>query len=391
MKMTNTEKLLIEILRAFVNGKKPLIEGQCDAQALYELARSQSVTGIVSFVLHKYGREDILTGDKRLYSAYDKTVAQLIRKDVETQMLFGLLTAENIPHITFKGMVIKECYPVPELRTFGDIDVIIREEDRKKSHELMLGQGFKGEAMDNGAVYGYKRGKEFYELHTTMNSERTKLSDFMADYWSRTTLRSGLTYEFEKNFHFAYLISHIEKHVNCSNAGVRLYLDIALYLKKYRDELDLEKVRSILKDCGLEKFYDTVLYLCHSWFDTEKLYEQELSDGLYEEFCRFTLSGGTFGVCDVGADSEVRRAMSKGGEVSKLKLIIRHVFPPYREIRRMYPFFDGKPYLLPLSWIIHPFAAAKRSGLKNIKRVANADINEAKNEKELLRQIGSER
>lgn len=389
--MTNTEKLLIEILRAFVNDRKPVIETEYNAEALYELAKSQSITGIVSYVLHKYGREDILIGDKRLSDAYDKTVAQLIRKDVETQMLFGRLTAADIPHITFKGMVIKDCYPVPELRTFGDIDVIIREEDRKKSHELMLAEGFKGEAMDGGVVYGYKRGKEFYELHSTMNSERTKLSDFMADYWSRTNLRSGLTYEFEKNFHFAYLISHIEKHVNCSNAGVRLYLDIALFLKKYRDELDLEKVRGILKDCKLEKFYDTVLYLCYRWFGTEKLYEQELSDELYEEFCRFTLRGGTFGVQNAGADSEVRRAMSNSGEVSKVSLIIRHVFPPYREVRRMYPFFDGKPYLLPLSWVIHPFAAAKRSGLKNLKRVANADINEAKNEKELLRQVGSER
>lgn len=389
--MTNTEKLLIEILRAFVNDRKPVIETEYNAEALYELAKSQSITGIVSYVLHKYGREDILIGDKRLSDAYDKTVAQLIRKDVETQMLFGRLTAADIPHITFKGMVIKDCYPVPELRTFGDIDVIIKEEDRKKSHELMLAEGFKGEAMDGGVVYGYKRGKEFYELHSTMNSERTKLSDFMADYWSRTNLRSGLTYEFEKNFHFAYLISHIEKHVNCSNAGVRLYLDIALFLKKYRDELDLEKVRGILKDCKLEKFYDTVLYLCYRWFGTEKLYEQELSDELYEEFCRFTLRGGTFGVQNAGADSEVRRAMSNSGEVSKVSLIIRHVFPPYREVRRMYPFFDGKPYLLPLSWVIHPFAAAKRSGLKNLKRVANADINEAKNEKELLRQVGSER
>ena len=389
--MTNTEKLLIEILRAFVNDQKPVIDVEYNAEALYELARSQSITGVVSCVLHKYGREDVLAGDKRLYSAYDKTVAQLIRKDVETQMLFALLTAEKIPHITFKGMVIKDCYPIPELRTFGDVDVIIREEDRKKSHELMNAQGFKGEAMDNGAVYGYKRGKEFYELHTTMNSERTKLSEFMADYWSRTTLRSGLTYEFEKNFHFAYLISHIEKHVNCSNAGVRLYLDIALFLKKYREELDLDKIRGILKECNLDKFYDTVLYLCYRWFGTEKLYKEALSEELYEDFCRFTLRGGTFGSSDSGADSEVRRAITSNGEISKAKLIILHIFPPYREVRRMYPFFDGKPYLLPLSWIIHPFAAAKRSGLKNIKRVANADVNEARREKELLRQVGSQR
>ena len=388
--MNNTEKAFIEILSAFVNEREPELPFEVDGEKLYNLAHSQSVAGIVSFVLHRAYRDDLLSQSKKLSTAYDKTIAHVIRREVETQNLFSQLSAEGIEHITFKGNVVKRSYPVKELRTFGDIDLIIKEENRKKSHAFMIKNGFTSEAMDGGAVYGYKRGKEFYEIHTSMNSERTKLSDYLKDYWSKTEKKQGLTYEFEPNFHFCYLISHIEKHVNCSNAGVRMYLDIALILKNDRQSLDLKKVREILRECSLEKFYDTTLYLCHRWFGTEKLFESELSESRYEAFCDFTLKGGTFGLLDVGADSSVRRSM-KDGKVNKAKLILRHVFPPYREIRRMYPFFDGKPYLLPLSWVIHPFKAAKRSGLKNIKRVVNADVKTAQQEKELLRSVGSER
>lgn len=387
--MNKTEITFLEILSAFVNERKPDIDASADVPRLYNLAKSQSVAGIVSYVLHKWGRDDLLTQDKRLNEAYDKTVAQFIRKDIESQKLFSMLTKAQIPHIIFKGTVIKECYPVPELRTFGDVDVIIHSRDRKKSDELMVNNGYSREVMDSGAVYGYKKGKEFYEIHTSLNSERTKMSDYLRDYWSYTALRSGLTYEFELNFHFAYLISHIEKHVYCSNAGVRLYLDIALFLKKHASELDADKIHGILKDCNLDKFYNTVLYLCSRWFNSEKLYNEELTAAQYDSFCKFTLRGGTFGSVDSGADSEVRRAISSKGKISKLRLVLRHIFPTYKEARRMYPFVNGRPYLLPLSWVIHPFAAAKRSGLKNIKRVASANVDEAKNERELLRQIGS--
>lgn len=391
--MNITEKIFIEILSAFVNEREPEILEGCDAGKLYELAKAQSVAGIVSYVLHKYGRDDILSADIRLDSAYDKTISNLIRKEIGAQRIVDMLTDKKIPHITFKGLVVKECYPVAELRTFGDVDLIIRSEDRAKAHEMMKSLGFKSEAMDGGAVYGYKKDREFYEIHTTLNSERTKLSEFMSDYWSRTELKSGFTYEFERNFHLSYLISHIEKHVNCSSAGVRLYLDIALFIKKYRDSLDLVKVRETLRECKLEKFYDTVLYLCHRWFGTEALFKEELTEEQFENFCLFTLRGGTFGNSQksVGADSEIRRSMNSKGKINKTKIILLHIFPRYREVRRMYPFFDGKPYLLPFGWVVHWFKAAKRSGLKNIRRVANADVAEAQAEKKMLEEIGSSR
>ncbi len=391
--MDNTEKLLVELLSAFVNERKPEITTEYDAKKLYELAKKQSVTGIVCYVLQKYGREDVLSGDSRLAGAFDKTISQFIRKEVYAQKLLENLSTSQIPHIIFKGIVVKNCYPVAELRTYGDIDIIIRKEDREKSHRLMLDTGYKWMLMDGGDVYSYKKSGEHYELHTTLNSEKTKLSENMSNFWSFTKLKEGCTYEFENEFHLCYLISHIEKHLYGSGAGIRMYLDIALFLKKYKDSLSFAKVREILKECELDRFFDTVLELCVRWFESDIKPQRVLDEELYEELCRFTFRGGVFGRQDKKNcnENEVRQAIGKKGKAGKATLIISHIFPPYREVRRIYPFFNGKPYLLPIGWVVHFFKAAKRSGVKNLKQIAAADVTKAQNEKDFLEQIGSRR
>lgn len=391
--MNSTEKLLIEILSAFVNERKPQITTEYNATELYELAKAQSVSGIVGYMLNKYGFTEFIGAEKRFKDIFDKTVAQLVRKEFYAQKLLLKLNENEIPHIVFKGLVVKDSYPVPQLRTYGDIDIIIRKSDREKSHRLMCDSGFVWELMDGGDVYSYKKAVEHYELHTTLNSEKTKLSKRMNSFWDYTKSRGGFTYEFENEFHLSYLISHIEKHFYGSGAGVRMYLDIALFLKKHKDNLDLAKVREILKECGLERFFDSTLFLCNKWFGTEIKPKEEMSDELFNEFCRYTFRGGVFGIQEKEScnENEVRQAVSKRGRAGKAVLLLSHIFPPYREVRRLYPFFNGKPYLLPFGWCVHFFKAAKRSGLKNIKQIAKSDVEKAKSEKEFFDQVGSKR
>lgn len=391
--MSSTKKLFLQLIRDFINGTVSNITTEYDTDKLYALARSQAVTGIIGYQLIKCGAEDKYSSDERLSLAFDRTVTQFVRRDVYASRLIAMLNEANIPHILFKGLVIKECYPIPELRTYGDVDIIIKPEDRQRAHQLMLNAGFTYELMDNGDVYGYQKGREYYELHTTLNSEKTKLSNYMRDFWSYTKLRRDNTFEFEHNFHFCYLISHIEKHVYGSGAGVRMYMDIALFIKKHSADLDFDKIRAILKECGLDVFLENVLYLCKRWFGTEIEPLSEPDDEVFLKFCEITLRGGTFGMQDKESTVavEIRNSLSVNGKSNKFKVMLSHIFPPYKEVRRMYPAFNGKPYLLPAAWCMHFFKAAKRSGLKNIKRIAATDVNAVKPEKELLEHIGSRR
>ena len=46
------------------------------------------------------------------------------------------LSKSKIPHMPVKGWYLRNLYPVPELRTFGDIDILINKQDRKKADEI---------------------------------------------------------------------------------------------------------------------------------------------------------------------------------------------------------------------------------------------------------------
>ena len=50
------------------------------------------------------------------------------------------LDQAGVEHILMKGYVLREYYPVPELRTFGDIGIVIHPRDRV--HQLMLSMGY---------------------------------------------------------------------------------------------------------------------------------------------------------------------------------------------------------------------------------------------------------
>lgn len=72
---------------------------------------------------------------------YGAIVGNLNRR-VDFETLSKEFTVRGIAHMPVKGYYLRKLYPVPELRTFGDIDLLIHREDRQKVHELMLSLGY---------------------------------------------------------------------------------------------------------------------------------------------------------------------------------------------------------------------------------------------------------
>ena len=60
----------------------------------------------------------------------------------------------SISYLPFKGELIREYYPNPELRTMGDIDVLIQTQDRESADAIMHRLGYR-KFVDNHAVWTY--------------------------------------------------------------------------------------------------------------------------------------------------------------------------------------------------------------------------------------------
>ena len=391
--LSNTELVLIELLRCFASDDsqpKLNIDSSC-MDELFSLAKKHGVIGIAAYTLNKYGLfKDDEQKDKFMHE-YDRTVMNMLSREASALALSQKLRELSIQHIFFKGMVVASAYPVAALRTYGDVDILIHPKDIKVLCEYMTSRGFAHSLADEGVVNAFFKNKEHYEFHTNLNVSNVKNTECFSAIWENA---SGEDYviEFNHNFHISYLITHLEKHVYGSGAGVRMYLDIALYINKYKEHIDLQQIRDILSKCGLEVFLNTVLCICHKWFGLELPdWVIPLTDDVYSQMCEFTFSGGVFGdtSADKNAENALRQNMSKNKKNARVRFVLQRIFPSFSELTRLYPRYSGKPYLAPVAWINHLFRFFKDKKYDRVKVIASADVETAKQKKEFLESIGS--
>ena len=388
-----TESVLINILRAFVadNEEKPNIDG-VDMRKLFFLAKKNSVVGMVAYTLDKHKLVENPDHQEKFNHEYERTVMAMLSREASAAVLCKKLYDNKIEHILFKGMMVAETYPVPALRTYGDVDIVIREQDVNTLCEYMISQGYKHSVADAGVVNVFEKGKEHYEFHKNLNVSNLKDTSYFERLWEHTMEHNRYSLRFDHNFHLCYLITHLEKHVYGSGAGIRMYLDIALYINKYRDKLDLDEVRKVLTDVNLGEFLNTVLFVCNKWFSLAvPSWVKPMDDELYNKMCDFMFSGGVFG--DMSSEKNVENALRQNMQSSKktarFKFLMSRIFPPFHELARMYPRYSGKPYLAPVAWVNHLIVFFKNKKYKRVKVVASADTSSAQQKKEFLESIGS--
>lgn len=390
-RLNRTEKFLVDSLACFAgNGKTKFDTDSVDQDELVALAKKHGVAGIVGYVVNKQGlfeNEDI---KKKLTNEYNRTIMKMAGKEFGADNLCNILSKNGIPHILFKGSTVGECYPVRELRTFGDVDILINSSDKDKVCKLMRSLGYEYRVEDGGAVNSFSRGQEKYEIHTALNIPDAEVKCFK-DPWDNTTIRDGETRVFEHNFHLSFLISHIEKHLRDSGAGVRMYLDIALYIKAHSGEIDLENIRNRLAECGLDRIFETVLYVCKMWFGLGiPEWVKALNAEVYGHFCDFTLSGGVFGNQSLGENigTAVRNELSHGRKGAKLRILLGRMFPPKAELMRIYPPSDDKKFSTVSAWLRHTGDVISNKKLSRIKEIASVDMASAESKKNFLSSLG---
>ncbi len=378
------------MLRAFLMGDHEKLNTESINKAqFYQLAKRHSVAGMVAYTLNRCGElenEEIM---HKLTEDYEKTLSLMLRRQIAAENLSRKLMRKGIEHIVFKGSTVARFYPVPELRTFGDVDIIVDKQYRSAVVEMMSVSGFEHYVADGGVIDCFTKGVECYEIHSTLNVPE-KFGSLFGNFRDHIVKDEDFSMRFEHNFHLCYLIAHMEKHMHSGGAGVKMYLDIALYIRNC-PELDLEKVREWLSLCGLEKFFDTVLWLCHKWFGIDiPVFVNPMDETLYEQMCAFTLRGGVFGdhTKEGVLESAVVRQITSGKKGGKARLLLKKVFPKKTELWRVYPKYAKKNLLVPVAWGTHMVSIFTGKKFDRIKNVAQVDMDKAKETGELLQKIG---
>ena len=81
-------------------------------------------------------------GARRLRDHHVGTVARHLQLTSELQAITTLLNSASIPSLALKGPVLAECtYPRPDLRSYGDIDLLIHPQDVRRALDVLHESG----------------------------------------------------------------------------------------------------------------------------------------------------------------------------------------------------------------------------------------------------------
>lgn len=354
--MERESAYLLHLLGAYLREEKPQVWEDVNWGKLVQLSRIHSVTGILGYMTMCWPicPEEALNASLR--RACRNTIALFARRASLAEVLSGQLSRNGIDHIVMKGFVLRQYYPVPELRTFGDIDLVIRPEDREKSDELLRSLGYHPET-DWEPVFSYRKEAEHYEIHTEIMevnvSEKADYRAYFRDLWRYAEADGEHRYQFRPEFHVLYLLTHIAKHVTGSGAGIRMYLDVAAFVRRFGTALDWNWIREELEKLCFMDFANIVLLMVQEAFGVESPIPLEAAEPeTMDAFLEFTMAGGIFGRVGQDSGTQSLKKQSRGKEtVSRVGTFARRLFPAAKTIESRYTYLQEKPWLLPAAWI----------------------------------------
>ena len=275
---------------------------------------------------------------------------------------------KGISVICMKGSVFRDCWPVPELRTMGDIDLIIREEDRLLTDKIMMDDLGCKKMVDNHAVWTYGYGPLEFEIHDHMFYEylanRFDYRKYFDEVWNHRKQGTvfGITddnlYVPEPEFHLLYLMAHTAKHIINNGAGFRAFLDMVFFTRKYCGVLNWDRLEAELEHLQLLNFTKTCFRLCERWFGVDMpLKSVEIDGAFFLSVTTKVFSDGVFGLHNTQNEAahtakEIKRSKYPYAIASVL-LTLRIIFPTYSNMQliKRYAWVDRRPWLMPAAWV----------------------------------------
>lgn len=386
---------LLHLLGAYLREEEPQVWENVDWTKLVQLAQIHCVTGILGYMTMSWPicPEEQMNASLRRVCL--NTIALFARRAALAEVFSQTLSRNGIDHILMKGFVLREYYPVPELRTFGDIDIVIRPGDRQKSDELLRSLGYHPET-DWEPVFSYTKDVEYYEIHSEIMevnvSDKADYRGYFRDPWQYAEASGDHRHQFRPEFHFLYLLTHIAKHVTGSGAGVRMYLDVAAFLRRFGTSLDWDWIRQELEKLRFADFANIVLLLVQESFGVESpIPLQAVEEETMGAFLEFTMAGGVFG--RVGRDSGTQslKNQSRGREkISRIGAVAGRLFPAAKTIESRYTYLKEKPWLLPAAWI-HRLVKTRDTWQQHTEEAQNillADKEEVRRIQKLYEKLG---
>lgn len=320
---------------------------------IYPLLKKIKIHFCNDELLQKWKSETILAGVSQIQ--HIKQIKQVLDR----------FNAENIETVILKGLVLRELYPFPELRTMSDADIFMHKEDVKKARKILFELGYyDDDSNPKHSVFSHKSHMSI-EIHLSLiNDTYSKNAEYFENnIWNNVVPIYFLdvpVLTLSSEYQLIYLCLHLLDHTLSSGFGLRQLCDVVLLIKSVDNTIDWDEFYNIAKLCHLEKFINIIFSICTDFFhiDIPPVYKPEEIDDmkLSETFMDIIISGsifGNLGTSDCYSDFILQHSDSRVNAVKRnyLSYYSHILFPPKRNLGERYNYAQKFFFLLPIAWI----------------------------------------
>lgn len=336
--LAKEQTCLLELIKASLFKLKPEFPESVNWEKVFELAKVQCIVPLIASQVPEEYR------NKWLEMTF-QSKAHYMRVLYEQNSLTSLLKNNSIPFVIFKGTAAAIYYPLPSLRTYGDIDFYVPEDFFDLTRRLLEQSAFQC-IENNNRHYEYERNGMVFELHSRISCDRyNDIEHFIKNCFSNLIEYKvgncsfpGLpVYE-----NGLVLLGHIMQHLKESGIGLRQILDWMLFVNRELDDSSwYNQFKPLATEAGLEKLAITVTYMCKKWLGLPKKISwcNDADNYVAEQLLIRLLDEGNFG-SDRAPSESVKKSFYKEGTFKYLQ----------RSGLINWPFAQKHAFFRPFAW-----------------------------------------
>ena len=365
--LTEIQQIILDALHySLCGGTKPKLNN-VDALALVEEAKAQAVFPFV-FTTYRDELEEALTPQQfgELDAEYFSVVTNGVRVESEHGELHEIMTAAGIPYVVLKGCASAMYYPEPALRSMGDVDFLVHEEDIPRGIKALEENSFHRDQYEfttNQSAY-LRPPLSTWEIHKSPSGipageAGAAIRAELADIIETAELHSsdgGAFMAPDRLHHGLILLLHKISHMTTTGIGLRHLCDWAVFESGFSNEEFVELYKDKLKSFGIWRFAKIMTLVCekylgapeHEWAKAPDVEPQLLEDIILDIF-----AGGNFGHKDENRQREIKYLTDRKEEKLGDKGIAAQALASLNaKVYTNHSFIGRHKVFLPIGWVI---------------------------------------
>lgn len=365
--MDRNREILVSLLSLAIRGQKPdnFNFVNIDWKLIYEEANAHQILEILFPVVQQLNVD--LMPCKEVFDTWTRqTIISGIKQANHIENMAEVLNTfkeSGIDVITLKGLVLRDLYPQPLLRSMSDADILIHKQDLLKAKSILLSLGYFIKEESNPKEMRFFHNKKLIiELHWSLidpgliqNSEQ--FETHVWDNFHNSMLNSVPIYILSPEDQVLYLCLHMIAHIQYRGFGLRQLCDLVLLIEAKSADINWNSFNNRIKEFDITKFVYCIFQACELLFNL--VLPIEISGKANDETIKLLIND-IFEAGVFGNKSQARSYISSvygfhKEATEKLpslgRLYLNNLFPSIKSLPDKYQYAKKYPILILFAWI----------------------------------------